>query len=75
MSNYNNIKYFIFSATAYKLKQDLFNKLGKIYKPGEVLVNGIYKQFTEIVNEPNESRFSDAIIVASGDIREIKYKK
>lgn len=71
----SNIKFFIFSLTQFKIRKDVEARLGREYKPGEVLVNGIYKQYTEIVNDPKEARFPDAVIIASGDIRFIKYKK
>lgn len=71
----SNIKFFIFSLTQYKMRKEVEARLGREYKPGEVLVNGVYKQYTEIVNDPNEARHPDAIIVATGDIRYIKYKK
>lgn len=73
--NNNNIKFFVFSLTQFKMRRDIEAKLGRTYKPGEVLVNGVYKQYTEILNDPKESRYPDAIIIASGDIRYIKYKK
>lgn len=71
----SNIKFFIFSLTQFKMRKDVEARLGREYKPGEVLVNGTYKQYTEIVNDPKEARFPDAVIIASGDIRFIKYKK
>lgn len=71
----SNIKFFIFSLTQFKMRKDVEARLGREYKPGEVLVNGVYKQYTEIVNDPKEARYPDAIIIASGDIRYIKYKK
>lgn len=71
----NNIRYFLFSSSQMKLRQEVESKLGRIYSPSLVLVNGEYKQYTEIVDDPNDSRFSDSIIVTYGDIRSIKYIK
>lgn len=71
----NNYKYFMFSATDAKSKAEIAKKIGKDYHPGEVLTNGIYKQFTEIVDNPTNTRFTDSVIVTSGDIREMIYYK
>lgn len=47
--------------------------LGKQIKFGTVVVNGVKKEYTDIVIDPNKSKFSDAVIVTHGDIRKIKY--
>lgn len=66
---------FVFSSSQYKMRKETEKTIGKIYTPGVVLVNGNYKQFTEILSDIKDSRFPDAQIVASGDIDKIKYKK
>lgn len=71
----NKIKYFMFSVSQMNLRKEVESKLGKTYTPGSVLVNGVYKQYTEIVDDPKKSRYPDAIVVTSGDIRFIKYKE
>ena len=47
----------------------------KHYKFGTVLVNGYPKMFTSIVRDPNQysGRYGDAKVVASGDIRKMRY--
>lgn len=75
MSNDSNIKFFMFSVSQMNMRKDVESKLGKKYEPSLVLVNGVYKQYTEIVNDPKEARYSDAVLVTSGDIRYIKYIK
>ncbi len=75
MSNNGNIKFFMFSSSQMKMRKEVEAKLGKVYNPSLVLVNGEYKQYTEMVNDPKNARFSDSIIVTSGDIRHIKYIK
>lgn len=74
MSN-NGIKYFLFSSQQMKMKVEIEAKIGRKYKPGTVLVNGTYKQFTEISDTPNSTRFPDSIIVASGKLSEMRYVK
>lgn len=74
MSN-SGIKYFLFSSQQMKMKVEIEAKIGKKYRPGTVLVNGTYKQFTEISDTPNSTRFPDSIIVASGVLSEMRYTK
>ncbi len=66
-------KYFIYSATQYKLKVELEAKLGKKYVPGTVLVRGTPKQYTELTDNPNSIQFPDSEVVWAGDIRQAKY--
>lgn len=67
--------YFMFSSEQLKVRKEADKKIGKIYKPGQVLVNGRYKQYTEIVSNPNNATYSDAIVVASGEKSKMKYKR
>lgn len=71
----SNIVYFIFSSEQMRLRKAADAKIGKVYKPGLVLVNGKYKQYTEIVNSPNKATYSDGIVVASGEKSKMKYKR
>ena len=71
----NNIVYFLYSSEQMKIRKEADKKIGKDYKPGLVLVNGKYKQYTEIVNNPNNATYSDAIVVASGVKSKMKYKR
>lgn len=73
--NNSRIKYFLFSSQQMKMKVEIEAKIGKKYRPGTVLVNGNYKQFTEISDTPNSTRFPDSIIVASGVLSEMRYTK
>ena len=45
------------------------------YTPGKVLVNGRYKQYTEIVSDPDNATYPDAIVVASGEKSRMIYRK
>ena len=69
------MKYFIFSVEQLRLMKETDLKIGKIFTPGKVLVNGSYSNYTEILDDPKKSRFSDAKVVASGDLSKMKYYK
>lgn len=67
-------RYFVFSQQQMDLRIDIEKKkLGKAPKFGTVIVNGSPKIFTEILLDMKSSRFGDAIVLTSGDIRKIKY--
>jgi hypothetical protein len=67
-------RYFVFSQKQYDMRMEVENKkLGQKPKFGTVVVNGSPKVFTEIVRDMNNCKFSDAIVLTSGDIRKIKY--
>ena len=65
-------KYFLYSSEQLKLRKSLELRMGKKFKVGYVIVNGVKKPFTELSLNPN-SRFSDAIVVAEGDPNKMKY--
>ena len=67
------IHYFLFSRTQLDMRIELEKKMSKRFKPGEVIVNGVRKPYTEIVTDPNNSRYSDAVIVTYGNKKDIKY--
>ena len=67
------IHYFMFSKSQLDMRIQLEKKMNKKFKPGEVIVNGIRKQYTEIVTDPKNSRYSDAVIVIYGNKKDIKY--
>lgn len=67
------MRYFIYSDEQFKIRKEIESKLGKVFKAGTVIVNGQQKEFTEITNNVDINRYSDAKIVMYGDIRTIKY--
>lgn len=69
----NNIRYFIFSRTQLNLQKEVARKLGKNFASNKVYSNGQALEFTEIIKDPNNSRYADAKVVASGDIKKMKY--
>lgn len=60
------IKYFIYSSEQFKFRQKVEAKMGRKFKTGYVVVNGIRKPFTEL-SSSSESRFADAKVVAEGN--------
>lgn len=69
----NYTRYFMYSQEQMKLKRSIETKLGREYVMGTIIVKGEQKPFTEIVTSIGNMRYSDAVIVAYGDIRELKY--
>ena len=73
--------YCVFSREQYQLKKEIENKVNRIQQPKEVLVNGTFKPFTEMIkvadgeNWSNKALYSDAIIVAIGDKDKLKIRK
>lgn len=65
--------YFMFSSSQLKLRREVEQKLGKQYRPGTVIVQGVPKQFTEIIDDPKNSAYSDSIIVTSGILSKTQY--
>ena len=66
------IKYFIYSSEQLNFRKGIELKMGKNFRVGHVIVNGVRKPFTELSSSPN-SRFPDAKIVAEGDPTLFKY--
>jgi len=67
-------KYFLFSATQLRFRQDAELKLGRRFKPGQVIVKGKKHPFTEISSKPaSEGRYSDFREVYHGDPTKVKY--
>lgn len=67
-----NYKYFIYSSEQLKFKEKMEAKMGKKFKVGTVIYKGKKRSFTELSNT-GKSNYSDAKIVAEGDITTIKY--
>ena len=43
------------------------------FKLGTVVVNGVSKNYTEIVTDMSKAKYPDATLVIKGDIRRIKF--
>lgn len=66
-------RYFIYSNEQYKLRLKIERQLGNEFKPGIVYVSGQQKHFTEMIEDFGTCRYTDATIVAEGDITKMKY--
>lgn len=66
------IKYFIYSSEQLKFRREVELKMGKKFRVGHVIVNGVKKPFTEL-SPVSTSRYADAKVVASGDPTLMKY--
>jgi hypothetical protein len=67
--------YFIFSKEQMDMKRALAKKRGKNLSLGSVIVNGIAKQYTDIVEDPSNTRYVDSVLVTKGYLKDIKYTK
>lgn len=59
-------KYFIYSYEQLTMRKQVEQKMGRKFRVGHVVVNGIRKPYTELSSTSN-SRYADAKIVAQGD--------
>lgn len=65
---------FVYSQAQRQQMIDIASAMGTTQpKVGKVVVNGIYREYTEIVRDMTQCRYSDAILVTKGDIREIQF--
>ena len=62
-------RYFVYSAEEESLRTQLY---GPNVSFGTVMVRGVPKKYTSIVTDMANSK-ADAIVVAQGDIRRIRY--
>lgn len=72
MSSSKKIKYFIYSVEQEDMFKKINTRMGKTFLVGHVIVNGTKVPFTELSSKP-ESRYSDAKIVAQGDINNMNF--
>lgn len=68
-------KYFMFSTSQLKIRRDIETSMGKKYVPPTVIVGGVPKQYTEIVDDPVNASYPDALIVTSGETDKMRYTK
>ena len=66
-------RYFIFSRIQMEEQKQTATRLGRLFKPKQVIVNGVAKIYTDIVLDKNNVRYTDAYVVTYGDIRGIKF--
>ena len=69
-----NYKYFIYSASQMRERTQIEKNIGRKFIPGTVVVGATKHQYTELSDTGN-SRYSDAKIVAEGDINKMNYTR
>lgn len=68
-------RYFVFSRTQLEDIKRREEKLGRYATIGKVIVDGIAKEYTDIILNMESAKYSDSIIITEGDIRKITYVK
>lgn len=68
-------RYFMFSYEHLSKLKELAEKRGEKVSLGKVMVNGNFKQYTYLTNNPEAycQRYGDAKTIKCGDIRKIRY--
>lgn len=74
MMENNYIRYFFFSKDQQEIDRNIAEQLRRKFVSKKVLVTGNWIEYTEITSSSKPTR-SDAILITSGDIRNIKYTK
>lgn len=69
---YNRL--FIYSPEQKKDKSNIASNMGQTYSPGQVVIKGRSKPFTDIITSMDKCQYGDATVVCQGDIRRIEYK-
>nr|DAF97737.1 MAG TPA: hypothetical protein [Myoviridae sp. ctYA416] len=68
-------RYFVFSRTQLEDIKRREEKLGRYATIGKVIVDGIAKEYTDIILNMESAKYADSIIITEGDIRKITYVK
>ena len=68
-------RYFVFSRTQLEDIKRREEKLGRYATNGKVIVDGIAKEYTDIILNMESAKYADSIIITEGDIRKITYVK
>lgn len=66
-------RYFIYSLEQRKINEEVYKKANKTYTPGTIIVRGKSRQFTDILLDPKQCKYSDMRIIAQGDIRSFTF--
>lgn len=66
--------YFLYSDSQYKMRTEVESNLNKRFIPGEVMVRGDWKKFTQISKISSSAMFADSVVVAEGYKDKMKYK-
>ena len=76
MCNDKRKRYFLYSEDQKNFRKYFDRKIQRQYIPGEVYIDGKWKQFTEICKYDSFTniRYSDAVIIGSGILSELQIK-
>jgi len=66
-------RYFVFSRTQMEDIKRREDKLGRIPRFGKVIVNGVSKEYTDILTDMKKAVYPDTIKITEGDIRKLVY--
>ncbi|MDD3121897.1 MAG: hypothetical protein PHC62_00110 [Candidatus Izemoplasmatales bacterium] len=66
-------RYFIFSNTQKKEREEIEKEIGRVFKPGIVAYKGVKRQFTELLTDISKCRYADFELVAEGYLQDITY--
>lgn len=72
-SSNSYFRYWLYSSSQMEFQKRMEENMGKRYKVGTVIYQGKRRNYTELSTSPTSSQYSDAKIVAQGDMRTIKY--
>jgi hypothetical protein len=64
---------FVYSLEQRKTKEEIAKRMNKRYSPGNVIIKGKAKPYTDIFRKIENCPYGDAVVVAQGDIRRINY--
>lgn len=64
---------FVYSLEQRKEQEAIAKMQGKTFTPGNVIVKGKPKPYTDIVLDMDKVRYGDSVVVAKGDMRRIAF--
>lgn len=67
--------YFLYSYEYLKQRNAIEEKVGRVFEPGTVIVNGTMKEYNILSDKPELERYPDARLIAEGDIETMKYNE
>lgn len=67
-------RYFVFSKTQFEEKKKIMKGMSSTdMTVGKVIVNGVPRDYTDIVTDMKKCRYGDSVLVYKGDIRKTKF--
>lgn len=73
IANAKKYRYFLYSKTQHKLREEVDEKINKVFTPGKVFSKGKWVTFTEISINPS-NKYPDSKVVAEGYLEDMKYQ-